>query len=345
MIERLEHLAICAPDRVGDLALATPVLEAALAAAHIGRTSILVRDHLAPLMADGPLAAHVRAHGAREETQLLRELAPDAVLLLSNSFASAWRAWRAGVPLRMGSALSQRRWLLTHAVVPPAREGRRAPIPTAHLLRDVAGLAGITLDSLHPRLHVRAELRERQRATLRELGVDLARGYVVCCPGAVVGSAKLWPADRFAAVLDRLHDELGLRGVVSGAPGEEPLIGAVCAASRRGAISLGKTERNLEQLKALVAQARLLVVGDSGPRWVAAAFDVPCVTIMGPTLPELTATSLELAHVVRIDLECSPCMERVCPLGHHRCMSGIEPARVVAAAHRVLAQARAGASA
>lgn len=91
--------------------------------------------------------------------------------------------------------------------------------------------------------------------------------------------------------------------------------------------------------------ARLLVVGDSGPRWVAAAFDVPCVTIMGPNIPELTATSLELAEVVRIDLECSPCMERVCPLGHHRCMTGIEPARVVAAAHRVVAKARAGASA
>lgn len=343
MIERLEHLAICAPNWVGDLAMATPVLEAALASAHVARTTILVRKHLAPLLADGPCAPHVRAHGAREETQLLRELAPDAVLLLSNSFGSAWRAWRAGVPLRMGSALSQRRWLLTHAVVPPARDGRRAPIPTAHLLRDVAGLAGITLDSIHPRLHVRDELRERQRATLRELGVDLERGYIVCCPGAAFGAAKLWPADRFAAALDRLHDELGLQSVVSGGPGEEPLIGAVCAASRRGAISLGKSERNLETLKALVADARLLVVGDSGPRWVAAAFDVPCVTIMGPNIPELTATSLELAEVVRIDLECSPCMERTCPLGHHRCMTGIEPARVVAAAHRVLERARVGA--
>ena len=67
------------------------------------------------------------------------------------------------------------------------------------------------------------------------------------------------------------------------------------------------------------------------------------MTIMGPNIPELTATSLELAEVVRIDLECSPCMERTCPLGHHRCMTGIEPARVVAAAHRVLERARVGA--
>lgn len=342
MIERLEHLAICAPHWVGDLAMATPVLEAALYSAHVGRTTVLVRQHLAPLLKDGPVEPHVRAHRSGEELAHLRELRPEAVLLLSNSFGSAWRAFRARVPIRLGSALSQRRLLLTHAVVPPSRDGRRAPIPTAHLLRDVAGLAGITLDSLHPRLYVREELRERNRATLRALGLAESERYAVCCPGAAFGAAKLWPPDRFAAALDRLHDEFGLRAAVSGGPGEEALIGAVCAASRRGAISMGKSERNLETLKALVEGAELLLVGDSGPRWVAAAFDVPCVSVMGPNLPELTATSLEFAEIVRIDVECGPCMQRVCPLGHHRCMTGIAPDAVVAAARRVLARKSAG---
>lgn len=247
------------------------------------------------------------------------------------------------MPLRFGSALSQRRWLLTHSVIPPSIGGRRAAIPTAHLLRDVAGLAGIRVDSLHPRLHVRDEVRERQRATLRELGIDLARGYVVCCPGAAFGAAKLWAPDRFAAALDRLYDDHGLRAAVSGGPGEEGLIGAVCAASRRGAVSLGKSERNLETLKALIADAELLLVGDSGPRWVAAAYDVPCVTIMGPNVPELTASSLELCEVVRVDLDCSPCAERVCPLGHHRCMTSVTVEMVLAAAERMLARKTAGA--
>ena len=63
MIERLEHLAICAPNWVGDLAMATPVLEAALASAHVARTTILVRKHLAPLLADGPWARTLAPHG------------------------------------------------------------------------------------------------------------------------------------------------------------------------------------------------------------------------------------------------------------------------------------------
>jgi len=345
MIERLEHLAIMAPNWVGDLVMATPMLEAALAAPHVARVSVVVREHLAPLLRDGPLEPCVRAHGKGRELETLRELAPDAAVLLSNSFGAAWRAWRAGIPLRMGSALSQRRFLLTHSVVPPSRDGRRVPIPTAHLLRDVVGLAGVGVDSLHPRLHVRDEVREAQRATLRELGLDTERGYVAVCPGAAFGAAKLWPPDRFAAAADRLYDETGLRAAVSGGPGEEALIGAVCAASRRGAVSLGRAPRNLETLKALVADAKLMLVGDSGPRWVAAAFDVPCVSILGPNVPELTASSLELCEVVRVELECSPCAERVCPLGHHRCMTLVMVEQVVAAAKRVLERFAAGAPA
>jgi heptosyltransferase-2 len=342
---RLRHVATLAPNWVGDLVMATPVLEAALKAPHVERVSVLVRAHLAPLLADGPLEAHVRTHASdAEQIGALRELAPDAALLLSSSFGAAWRAFRARVPIRAGAALHRRGALLTHAVVPPTRGGRRFPIPTAHLHRDVAGLLGIHVDDLHPRLHVRESVREQQRAVLAERGIARGEPYVVCCPGAAFGSAKLWPPDRYARALDVLYDELGYRGVVTGGPGEEALVGSVAAVARRGAISLANTVRTLETLKALIAESRLLLVGDSGPRWIAAAFDVPCVSILGPNVPELTATSLELCEIVRLDLECSPCAQRVCPLKHHRCMRGIEPELVLAAARRVLSRSNAAAA-
>src|SRR5207237_10563621 len=124
---------------------------------------------------------------------------------------------------------------------------------------------------------------------------------------------------------------------------EEALIDAVARASDTGVISLAKAARDLEGLKALVRDSKLLLVGDSGPRWFAAAFDVPCVSVMGPNFPELTASALDLASIVRLEgLECSPCLQRVCPLGHHRCMRELEPERVVAAALEVLARPRSG---
>ena len=112
---------------------------------------------------------------------------------------------------------------------------------------------------------------------------------------------------------------------------------AVREACRHEAIELSQSPRDLERLKAQVKGARLLVVGDSGPRWVAAAFDIPCVSIMGPNFPELTATSLEHCRVVRVEgLECSPCIQRTCPLGHHRCMTDLSVQQVLGACEEVL---------
>jgi len=337
------HLVVRAPNWVGDLVMATPVLAAAPDCGLFERVTVLVRGHLAGVLRSAPweseLALHAIERGSNERA-LLEGLRPDAILLLSNSLGAAWRAFRARVPVRAGANLSGRRLLLTHSVTPPTRAGRRVPIPSAHLMRDVAGLVGILPADLHPRLGVSDAARASEHTRLARLGVG--QDYVLCCPGAAFGAAKLWPPDSFAAVLDQLHEHFGWRAIVTGGPGEEPLMHAVTAACRHAAVSLEGEERDLEKLKALVAGARLLLVGDSGPRWFAAAFDVPCVTLMGPNFPELTATSLEHCEVVRrTDLDCSPCLARTCPLEHHACMTGIEPRRVFEACERVLARAAA----
>ncbi len=112
---------------------------------------------------------------------------------------------------------------------------------------------------------------------------------------------------------------------------------AVAAAARSPLISLEGEPRDLSRLKPLIAGAALLLVGDSGPRWYAAAFDVPCVSVLGPSDPLLTASSLERCAIVRVEgLACSPCKQRVCPLGHHRCMQDLSVGRVLDAARALL---------
>lgn len=335
-------LAIRAPNWVGDLVMSTPVLEAALADPRWSRVQVFVRQHLALVLADGPCAPHVVTFAnAAEETAAYLHNAPDAALLLSNSLGAAWRAFCARVPLRAGTGLLGRRWLLTHAMIPPTCDGRRLPVPSAQLMRDAAGLFGIVTPDLHPRLYARDAVIAAQRALLGRLGVDVDAGYVSCCPGAAFGAAKLWPVEHYARALDMLHARYGWRAVLSGAPNESALIDAVARACKHPAVSLAREARDLETLKAIVRASKLLVVGDSGPRWYAAAFDVPCVSILGPNFPEVTATSLELAAIVRVEgLECSPCLRKVCPLEHHRCMRDLTPERVVEAADEVLARAQ-----
>jgi heptosyltransferase-2 len=333
-------LVLRAPNWVGDVVMATPLLAAAVADPRFAPVSIVGRAHLAPLLSGGPCEPHVVAlpRGA-DEVAALRALRADAIVLLTSSLGAAWRAFRAGVPLRAGAVLGGRGLLLTHRVVPPRRFGRRVPIPTAHLLADVVGLVGIVPADLHPQLHVGAETRAEVQATLARLGLAPGARYVLCTPSAAFGAAKMWPARHHARALELLHARHGLHAVVTGGPGEEAVMSAVARACRTPVIDLAGEPRDLERLKALVADAALLVSSDSGPRWFAAAFDVPCVTVMGPNFPELTASSLERCEIVRVDgLECAPCLRRVCPLGHHRCMELLEPAAVLAASGRLLAR-------
>jgi heptosyltransferase-2 len=72
--------------------------------------------------------------------------------------------------------------------------------------------------------------------------------------------------------------------------------------------------------KACLRRSRLLVTTDSGPRFFGIAFDRPVVTLFGPTDPIRTATHYGGETCLTLSLDCQPCMERICPLGHHRCM-------------------------
>ncbi|MEZ5980522.1 MAG: glycosyltransferase family 9 protein [Planctomycetota bacterium] len=333
------HLVVRAPNWVGDLVMATPVLAAAVADPRFERVTIVLRKHLRPVLEDGPLEPHLAVVEGNER-ELLAGLGADVALLLTNSFGAALRARRAGVPIRIGASLSRRGLLLTHRLVPPTRLGRRVPVPTAHLLRDVAGLAGVLAPDLHPRLWFSDERARRARGVVRALGVG-DEPLVVCCPGAAFGAAKMWPPERFAQALDRLHDELGSTAFLTGAPSEKAVVDAVAAACRRPTVVAPEEERDLANLKVWVHDAALLLVGDSGPRWYAAAFDTPCVSVIGPNFEELTASSLEHCRVVRAPgLDCAPCLERVCPLAHHRCMRDLGADAVVEAAHDVLARAK-----
>ena len=328
------HLLLRLPNRVGALVMATPIIAEACASPRWSRVTALVKSGLAPLQDGGPfpgLEVVVRG-SAQEERGLMQGLAPDAVLLLNHSLASAWAARRAGIPAIIGLAVGGRGPLLTHALVPPTRGGRRLPVPSAHLQRDVAGLAGLVVKDLHPRLGVSSEARDNAARALEELGIGRGQRLLLCSPGAAKGAGKLWPTKCFAETLAGLLEDPDCRAVVVGGLGEEELIAEVVDLAGPGVSALPKP-LGLAGLIALVERAELLLVGDSGPRWIAAALDTPCVSVMGPNFPELTATSLESCTVVRLEgLDCAPCLERTCPLGHQRCLTELPVAPVLQAA-------------
>jgi heptosyltransferase-2 len=152
--------------------------------------------------------------------------------------------------------------------------------------------------------------------------------------GATYGSAKRWYPDRFAAVADALSVEWGAKVVLAGSTAEAPLAGEIEAAMRMAPVNLaGKT--TVRELMALLSLSSFLVSNDSGPMHIGAALGVPLVAIFGPTDWRRTSPWSDRARVVRVDVDCSPCMLRTCDRGHE-CMLGVTAGMVIEAARELL---------
>jgi heptosyltransferase-2 len=248
----------------------------------------------------------------------------DAAYVLPNSMKSALLPLLAGIPRRVGYLGEARVGLLTHRLKNP-----RSKPPMVAFYSALAGEPGI--DSDVPRLQLDADAVE---AALHEFGLQRA-GYFVFAPGAEYGPAKRWPPAHYGALALQLDAPV----VLLGSAKEAALCEEIAAhAPGRCRVLAGKT--TLAQAFALIASARCVISNDSGLMHVAAAFGVRQVALFGSSSPLHTPPLNERAQVLWLKqdpdylppLDCAPCFERECPLGHLRCLNDIAPQRVLALA-------------
>jgi ADP-heptose:LPS heptosyltransferase len=157
---------------------------------------------------------------------------------------------------------------------------------------------------------------------------------------------RRWPADYFANVAATLaRAQPARRIIISSGPSERDAADSIAASAQALAAGAGARivrcgEFDLLQLRALVGRAALYIGGDSGPLHIAATTTVPIVALFGPTLPERSMPwRRDAAAAVAVDggpLPCRPCHQRECVPGDFRCLTHVEPARVIAAAEQLL---------
>jgi heptosyltransferase I len=129
------------------------------------------------------------------------------------------------------------------------------------------------------RLQVNETDRTRVQGELEQQGV---RRYVVLSPGGGWRS-KCWPAERFAALCERISTEMGITCIVNYGPGESELADSVRA--KCGSQKSIAYDGDLGPLMALLGNAQCFVGGDTGPLHLAVALGTPAVALFGPTDP------------------------------------------------------------
>jgi heptosyltransferase-2 len=328
----LTNSLVIAPQWIGDAVMTEPLLRRLHGRGE--RLTVGALPSVAPVYRAMPQAPEVIEfpfrHGglqlkARHTLSRQIEGRFDTAYVLPNSLKSALLPFLASIPKRVGYLGEARVGLLTHRLKNPKDRPPMVAFYSA-LSGDRQGL-----EQDRPQLQVTpAQIDSATRAHGLQAG-----GYCVFAPGAEYGPAKRWPAIHFA----ELAKSLDCRAVLLGSAKEAALCGEIAGAAGEGrCLDLaGKT--TLAQAFALIAGARAVVSNDSGLMHVAAAFGVPQVALFGSSSPLHTPPLSDRAQVIWLKqdlqyqppLDCSPCFQRECPLGHTRCLYDITPEAVLAA--------------
>jgi heptosyltransferase-2 len=334
MSQITESLLIVGPSWVGDMVMSQSLFRLLKMRDPHCRIDVLAPPWSAPILqcmpeVDGIIAKPI-GHGElalRRRWRLGRELRTAGytrAIVLPNSFKSALVPYFAGIERRTGWRGEWRYGLLNDVRV---LDADALPLMVQRFVA-LALAPGEALPNPVPAPQLSAD-PEAAAATASEFGIEVQRPLLALCPGAEFGAAKRWPQEHFAA-LAKPYLARGWQLALLGSNKDAPVTAAIAAQLPAGDVFDLAGRTSLAQAVDCLALASAVVSNDSGLMHIAAALDRPTVVVYGATSPGFTPPLSANAAWVASDIDCAPCFQRECPLGHHRCMRDTTPQQVAA---------------
>lgn len=327
---RARKILVIAPSWIGDAVMAQPMLRRLKEQYPDSVINAFAAPWVAPVLERIPEIHRVVlspfGHGDiglrgrwRFGRQLRRENY-DQAIILPNSLKSALIPFFAYIPLRTGY-IGELRYGLLNDARPLNKQNRPLLVERFAALADAKN----SPPCQSPPFPSLQSTQKQQHATLHRLGLAPQKPVAAFCPGAEYGPAKRWPAAHYAELAKRLSPshEIWLLG-----SGKDAVIGEeISDLSGGAALNLcGKT--SLIDAIDLLASANRVISNDSGLMHVAAALDKPLIALFGSSSPGFTPPLSAKASILSLNLPCSPCFKRTCPLGHLDCLQKLTPQRV-----------------
>ena len=256
--------------------------------------------------------------------------------MLTPSFSSALVFYLSGIKSRFGYKGDGRNFLLNHAVDPAEVTSEHRSRKYVYLMKSFTGQ---NVEYNPPQIYISDESWEAAEKEFKKYGIDSSVAFIAVAPQAVAESRR-WGSDNYAALAERLVNELDVKIVLLGAPNEYRA-GEKVAGTKEKLINLcGKTD--IETAAAILSRSRLFVGNDSGLAHLAAAAGIPLVVLSGADRPsETSPISEKKVVIIRDNLDCISCVKNICPKkddAFMRCMKDISVDEVFQAARSMFAK-------
>ena len=346
---------------IGDVVFTTPLLRALRRLHPDAELTYLVEPLAAPVVQGNPHVNEIlvipKRSGLRrlsEDLAFARQLRArrfDIAIDLHGGPRSAFLTWASGAPRRIGYRMPGHSWMYTELVDRPDDLSARHSV-----LKQWDLLAPLGADAATPgrdsvEMVSDAAAVGRVDAVLRQAGIGPLHPLVVLHVSAG-NPFRRWPQESFAEVIaDMAGRDPVRRFMVTSGPSDADAARAIVEAARvrlgpAAGTAIAHGQFDVAELRALADRAAVYIGGDSGPLHIAATTRTPIVALFGPTLAERSMPWRDSRWFAEaIDhgpLPCRPCHQRHCVPGDFRCLTGISPDRVVAAAERALRAAQTG---
>lgn len=335
------HILVSRTDKIGDLLLSLPTLQALKAAYPQARLTVLVSAYAQEIVKGHPAVDAVELYDPKEGAwplvQRFKALSPDVFIALYPRFKPVMAAALAGIPLRIGTAYRWYSFFLNHRI-----HVHRSLCEKHEVEYNLDLLGPLGVEGPAPKIQFPVTDAERSFVgdLLKEKGIGYQSRYVVVHPGHK-GSAQNWKPERFAQVIAQMAYR-GRKVVVTGGPDETALVAQVMAHVR----GLGPDQRpvlligvcTLRQLAALYERADCFLSASTGTLHLAAAVGTPTVALFG-TIPQTTPVRWgpwgnESTILMPRNLQCPDCQLGTCRL--HDVMDAIKVEEVLDAMEKYI---------
>ncbi|HAT39786.1 lipopolysaccharide heptosyltransferase II [Polynucleobacter necessarius] len=339
----MHGILIIAPNWIGDAVMTQPLLATLKVQYPKANIDVLASPWVAPIyracsevhqVIEAPLEHKQLQWGLRK--QLAKKISAkkyQVCFVLPNSVKSALIPWLANIPLRVGYRGELRYGLINLSLDNPNKIDR-PPMVERYLalsqpLIEEQAFSGA--EKLTPNLNVLSEASHSVKSKLSDANITSGDIYVIC-PGAEYGPTKRWPSAHFGQLAQMLMASTPSNQLILlGGKGDQALTQEILLDTKQyKRIHNWCGNTSLDEAIALIGMSKAVISNDSGLMHIAAALKTPQISIFGSSDPAHTPPLSNKAKVIWLQLPCSPCHKKECPLGHLKCLNDILPEQVFA---------------